>query len=362
MASVDKRPSGQWRARWREYPGGPQRTKHFARKVDADQHLVRVQHDLMTGAYVDPTKARTTVADYYAAWSARQPWRPSSRASLTSMFSNHVLPALGGRPLGSIRRGDVESWAAGLTLSGRTAGLAVQYLGTMFEAAVLDGLIARNPTQGAKRPRVDVEPIVPFTTEQLRALEAAAPPWFAVALTLGAVCGLRQGEATGLTVDRINFLRRELTVDRQLATPAAGDPTFAPLKTSKSYRTVPLADVALEPLAGHLEAYGAGQDGLVLHEAGRPVRRQRFGAVWRSLRLRAGLPDARFHDCRHTFASILLSGGVSVAAAADYLGHTPAVLLHTYAHLMPADHDRARAVVQEAFACKVAEPPAVAET
>lgn len=55
-------------------------------------------------------------------------------------------------------------------------------------------------------------------------------------------------------------------------------------------------------------------------------------------------------DCRLTCASTLLSGGVSVAAAADYLMATPPVVLKTYAHLMPADHDRARAVVQAAFA------------
>ena|SRR5215207_5432582 len=46
MASVDKRPNGMWRARWREYPGGPQRTKAFPRKVDAERHLVQVVADL----------------------------------------------------------------------------------------------------------------------------------------------------------------------------------------------------------------------------------------------------------------------------------------------------------------------------
>jgi integrase len=171
-----------------------------------------------------------------------------------------------------------------------------------------------------------------------------------VALTLGAACGLRQGEATGLTADRINFLARTLTVDRQLVTPAAGEPAFGPLKTERSYRTIPLADVAIEGLARHLEVFGTGRDGLVLHDAGKPVRRQRFGQAWRYLRARADMPAAVFHGCRHTYASILLSGGVSVPAAADYLGHSPAILLRTYAHLMPADNERARSVVQAAFA------------
>jgi integrase len=113
---------------------------------------------------------------------------------------------------------------------------------------------------------------------------------------------------------------------------------------------VPLADVVLDDLAAHVAEYGTGDSGLLLFRPdGGPITRQRFGSTWRQLRRRAGLPTARFHDTRRTYASTLLSGGVSVAAAADYLGHTPGELLHTYAHLLPADHDRARSVVQSAF-------------
>ncbi len=68
------------------------------------------------------------------------------------------------------------------------------------------------------------------------------------------------------------------------------------------------------------------------------------------LRMEAKLPAARYHDARHTYASTLLSAGISVAAVADYLGDTPAVLLSTYAHLMPADGDRAWSAVQAALA------------
>jgi integrase len=86
----------------------------------------------------------------------------------------------------------------------------------MLHAAVADGLIAANPARGAKRPRVDRQPVVPFTDGEIEALRAAAPDWFAVALTVGLGAGLRQSEATGLTLDRIDLLRRELTVDCQL--------------------------------------------------------------------------------------------------------------------------------------------------
>jgi integrase len=165
------------------------------------------------------------------------------------------------------------------------------------------------------------------------------------------MAGVRSSKlaSTGLTIDRLNLLGRSLTVDRQLIAQTAAVPLFGPPKPVKSFRTVPLADIAVEELADHLAAHGTGSEGLVLHERGRAIPRSRFGRVWRAVRKQAGLPTARFHDTRHTFASTRLSGGVSVAAAADYLGHSPGMLLNTYAHLMPADHERARSVVQAAF-------------
>jgi integrase len=327
-----------------------ERSDPAQRRDDHERERARREaHDLLTGAYIDPKKARTTVGEYYRVWSVRQRWRPSSRAAIETKFARHVLPTFENRPLGSVRRGDLETWAASSTLSAQAAGTTLRYFATMLEAAVIDGLLASNPARGAKAPLVDLEPVRPFTLDELEALRTAAPAWFRVALTLGAAAGLRQGEATGLSLDRLNMLGRELRVDRQLVTPASGPVAFGLPKTARSHRTVPLADVALVDLARHLHDHGTGADGLVLHEEGAPIARQRFGRLWRALREKAGLPGARFHDTRHTFASTLLSGGVSVAAAAEYLGHSPAVLLKTYAHLMPADHDRARAVVQAAF-------------
>jgi integrase len=142
-------------------------------------------------------------------------------------------------------------------------------------------------------------------------------------------------------VDLVDFLRRSLTVNRQLVTVRYGVTEFGPLKTARSYRTVPLADVALDALARHVQRFGTGVDGLLLHEDGRPVHASRFVKLWQQTRRRAVLQTARFHDARHTYASVLLSAGVSVPAAAEYLGDSPAVLLSTYAHLLPDDHDRA---------------------
>jgi integrase len=219
LPAGSKAPKGaRYRVRYRT-PEGRSRVKTFERKADAERYVTAIEHSKLTASYVDPSAGRITVAEYWSLWSRRQPWRESSRRSVTSLFSRHVLPAIGPRQLASLRRGELESWAAGLPLSARTASQAASWLSSMLESAVADDLISRNPAHGAKRPRVDAEPVVPFADDQVDALRSASPDWFRVAFTLGLGAGLRQSEATGLTVDRIDFLRRTLTVDRQLISP-----------------------------------------------------------------------------------------------------------------------------------------------
>ena len=143
MASIDKRPNGKYLARWREYPGADQRTKTFARKEDARQHLVKVQHDLMSGSYVDPSKSRTTVEEYYKVWSARQPWRPSTRRAVAKQFRCARSPGFGGRPHWQRAPGRCGGVGRQAGHGRRTAGIRVQHLSAMFEAAVADTLLAK---------------------------------------------------------------------------------------------------------------------------------------------------------------------------------------------------------------------------
>ena len=104
MASVDKRPNGQWLARWREYPGGPQTTRTFPRKVDAERHLIDVQHRLLSGTYTAPTAGQMTVAAYAGEWLTRRTWAPATRDRVERELRLHILPTLGQRSLASIRR------------------------------------------------------------------------------------------------------------------------------------------------------------------------------------------------------------------------------------------------------------------
>lgn len=352
--SIKRRPDGRWRARWREYPGAPEKAKHFDRKVDAERWLVDLQHSINTGTYVDPAKAKVTLADYAEGWLVRMTptWRASTALTVANSLKRHVVPVLGHRPLVSLRRGDVEAMCAGLDLAPSTVGIVHQHLGQLLAAAVDDGLLVRNPASRARLPRRDTSKAQPVPLEVVDRVADALPDWLSVVVALGVGAGLRQGEASGLTVDRIDFLRRTLRIDRQLVTRGTEKPTLAPPKTASSHRTVPLAGFVVDALAAHLQRFPTAPHELVLRTPkGLPVDSDRFGHQWRTACKTAGTPGTRFHDLRHTFASTLLSRGVSVKAVADWLGHgSPTITLSTYAHLMPADEDVARRVLDGALA------------
>ena len=350
MASIDRRPDGKWRARWREYPGGPQRSKHFDRKVDAQRFLTEVEHRLLTGSYTPPAAGQITVADYAAEWTARRHWRASTADRVARELRRWILPTLGQRPLVSLRRSHVEEWAASLPLAPSSVAVIAQTLGAMLASAVSDERIARNPASGAKLPRVERAPFVPLTVDQVRAIAAATAEHVRAAVVVAAGTGLRQGELFGLVLDRVDFLGRELRVDRQLWTPRQGPPVLAPPKSANAYRTVALSPLVVDALAAHVAAFGPGSDGLVFHaNGGRPIGRAMASYHARRAGAAAGLEGYGWHDLRHHHASVLLSAGVSPALVAERLGHDIATLLRTYAHVIRSDEDRVRTIVDEAL-------------
>lgn len=117
MASIDKRPDGRYRARWREYPNGPQRTKTFPRKRDAELFLADVQHRLLAGTYTPPEAGKITVAAYAEEWMRRRHWAGSTAEGVERILRLPILPELGRWPLAGLRRAHIERWAAGLKLA-----------------------------------------------------------------------------------------------------------------------------------------------------------------------------------------------------------------------------------------------------
>jgi integrase len=351
--SITKRPNGRYQATYRDQ-ARREHSRIFDKRADAARWLSTAQADLARGTWVDPSAGRSTLGAFVELWLTQQPhWREGTRAAVETSLRLHVLPVLGDRPLASLRRSDVQALIGSLDeLAPSTVARVHQHLRTALGAAVEDGRLVRNPAMGVKLPEVDRPPIVPLTAEQVWTLADAAPLPLRAAVLVGAGLGLRQGEAFGLTVDRVDFMRREVRIDRQMVTPPTGAARFGPPKTNASYRTLPAPDVVLDALAAHLNQVGEGNDRLILHgETGAPMRRGTFGRYWREMTTGAGLPGVRYHDLRHHFASALIASGCSIKAVQQALGHASAKeTLDTYSHMWPTDTDRIRAAVESTLA------------
>ena len=231
--------------------------------------------------------------------------RPSSRAHVETMLRRHAYPALGNRTLTSILPSDIQAWVKGLELAPATVGVVHGIVSTVMKAAIRDRRVASNPCDGTKLPKVQRSQIVPLTTQQVSAVRDALPAELRDLVTLAGGTGMRQGECFGLTVDRVRFLERVLTVDRQLVTVQGQAPTLGPPKTRASNRTIPLPQVVVDALAAHLAAFPAEPDGLVFTLSGKPITRSVFGHKWRAAVEASGLPAGTgFHALRHYYASL----------------------------------------------------------
>jgi integrase len=230
---------------------------------------------------------------------------------------------------------------------GARGGVVHRILAGIFKAAVRDRRIVASPCEGTRLPKVHRPQVEPMSLEAVEALTHAVPDRYRALVILAAGTGLRQGEAFGLTVDRVDFLRRQLTVDRQLVTMPDRAPYLAPPKTQASVRVIPLPQVVLNGLAAHLAAWPADEY-VFTTELGAPIRRTAFSArVWQPSVKAARLPrSVTFHALRHFYASLLIRHGESVKTVQARLGHASAAeTLDTYSHLWPDSDDRTRAAV-----------------
>ncbi|MDZ7733972.1 MAG: hypothetical protein U5R31_13690 [Acidimicrobiia bacterium] len=244
MASIDRRPNGKWRTRYRLHPGGPQRARHFERKIDAERFLARMQSQLLDGSYVDPSAGQTSLGEYASSWRTAQVHRSTTVAQVDAHLRNHILPTFGDRAIASIRPTEVQAWVKRRSgvLAPSTVEVVFRVLSAILADAVADRTIAHNPAKGVKLPRKDREPIVPPTVAQVEDLPGEMPDRYQAIVTLAAGTGMRQGECFGLTVDRVDFLRRSITVNRQLVLAGSGPPEFGLPKSDASIRTIPLPE------------------------------------------------------------------------------------------------------------------------
>ncbi len=347
---LDRLPSGKVRARYRD-ADGMQRSALFATVEDAKAWRGEQLAALKRGTHVNPSNV--AVAEAARAWAAARPHRPSTAARCEVYVRAHLdTTALGARPIGEVKPSEVQAWVTDRSrvLAPSTLRNLYGFLRSVFGAAVEDHVVAASPcTRRIALPKQQRRRVVPLTVAQVAALADAVPDHCRAMVLTQAGLGLRVGELLALHVEDVDFLRREVRIERQLA-PAGR--AFTDPKTPSSRRTIPLPTMVAEALAGHVRVFPPVDGLLFSSRLGNPYRHDTYGSrVFVPAAKRAGLPaGTTTHDLRHHYASVLIAAGESVVAVAERLGHeTAALVLSTYGHLMPDSEDSTRRAVDAAW-------------
>lgn len=348
MASISKRPNGRYRARYRDVDGR-EHARHFERRKDAERWLAGQVTKVADGTWVDPAAGRLTFDEFADGWiEAQLQHRPSTRAMTKSRLDRHLRPTFGRMALADIQRAHVRAWVAELVRAGlapSTVEGLYRLLAQVMLAAVEDQYLQHSPCRRIQLPERPPSRIVVPTVDQVAAVMAHAPSRGRALVATAAGTGMRVSELCGLTVDRLELLRRQVVVDRQLLGANAGEARFGPPKTKASVRTIPIPETLADALGAHLAEHLSPGGFVFTTEAGGPWVRKSVANEWRRWSKAAGV-GFRFHELRHFYASALIAAGQSVKVVQARLGHaTAAMTLDIYGHLWPDDEDRTRGIV-----------------
>jgi integrase len=357
----------------------------FATRGAAQEALQRTLDDMRGGVEVE---TRLTVAEYLAEWlPTKRSLRPSTVKSYREHIDMHIVPLIGGVKLRELRPRQVDVMLTALTRvrGGRAlTPTTIRHIHSTLRVALNDAvrrrLIAFNPAAQVELPTERRHRTTVWVADQVaRFLSSSADDPLYAAYHLAVMTGMRRGELCGLRWSDVNLDSGYLYV-HQAVTELAGKVHLGPPKTKSGTRMVPLDNLTCDVLRQHKDRQASTwwmtgsahkPEHVFTDDDGELFRPEKLSRRFRSASRRAGLPPIRFHDLRHTSASLALAAGVAMKVVSERLGHsTTAITADLYTHVAPAvARDAAEAIansvaVQMPAACwrDVGEKPSSAQT
>lgn len=362
--SIYKRDDGRWVAvASLGYKNGKRWRKSFYGKTrrEVQEKLTEALRTQQRGLPI--ASERQTVGEFLKHW-LEEGARPSVRAatydSYTRLVRGHIVPAVGHLQLAKLSPQHVQSFINDKLAEGLSPR-TVQYLHAVLRRALNQALkwelLPRNVATLVEPPRVRRPEVQPLTTDQVQIfLEAIRGDRLEALYTLVLAVGLRQGEALGLHWTDLELDSGTLSVRTALQR-IGGKLCLVEPKTARSRRTITLPPVVVSALRLHrarqlqerLLAGANWQDtGLVFTTTiGTPMDARNLTKRFQKALKEAGLPKKRFHDLRHTCASLLLVQGVHPRVVMEILGHSQMSLtMDTYSHVMPTLQQEAAGLME----------------
>jgi integrase len=267
-------------------------------------------------------------------------YKPSAVRSYTIALRKHVLPRLGNVRLSELTRNDLQDLADDLLSKGNSPSMVrntIMPLRAIYARAIHRGEVTINPTTGLQLPMPEGKRDRIATPDEAERLLAVLPVTERVVWATAFYAGLRRGELTALRWSDVDLATSEIRVER------GWDDVEGPIsaKSKKGKRTVPIPAALSDYLREHRAA--TWTQGFVFGEAPeQPLRASTLRSRGKRLWIRKGLAPITLHECRHTYASLMIAAGVNFKALSEFMGHSDiAITLDRYGHLLPGAGDEA---------------------
>jgi len=362
QGSIYRRSNGTWRGQVTLQ--GKRLTFTAKTKQEVQAWIHRTLDEIGNGLNLEATK--TTLATFMKEWlvSIEPALRYNTIQQYEQVTHQYILPVLGEYHVRDIKPEHIQRLYNNLVDKGyglRTVQIVHSVIHRAFVHGVRLGLLSRNPDDATTPPKPSTNEMRFLDENQIQQFMIVAKAQndrFFTLYYLAISTGMRQGELLGLKWADLDWEKGELTVCRQLTKKKGGGFEKTSPKTKAGIRQISLGSNALDILREHrkaqqLERQAAGvhwQDqGLVFTSSiGTPIDRSNMRLFFKALLKDAGLPDIRFHDLRHTAASLMLNNGIPLMIVSRRLGHAqPSITLDVYGHLIPGKQQEAACLMDD---------------
>ena len=357
--SIYHRRDGRWVAVYEHGSGAGRRNRHYLygkTRSEVRDKLRKAQAKQEEGSSI--SDARQRVEQFVLDWldAVRAEVRERTWQRYCQYMRLHFLPAVGGMRLSDLSARDLDKLYAKclVTLSPTTVRHLHMVIHRVLESAVKQGLLARNVANAAHRPRATRREFRTLSSEEVTRLIAASSTtrWEPLIVT-AVLTGLRLGELLALRWRDIDFTLQQLSVRGTLRRAGNEGLVVDEPKTSKSRRSVSLSAPVVHALKELHETeemahpIDSGDFVFTTKERG-PLDPNNVWRAFKGLLAEAELPNVRFHDLRHTAATLLLEGGVNPKVVSEMLGHSSVtVTLDVYSHVSQTLHREAADLLGE---------------
>lgn len=364
-----KEDSGKWKSGSK---------KGFRKKAEAESFLVEIQHQINSNRYI-PNK-KILVKEFLQDWfktDIELNVRPNTADGYNVNIEKHIIPNIGDKPLQELTAVQIQGFYNSLHekykknepggLSPKSILYVHRVLSKALDSAVRKNLIPRNVSKDVTRPKVPKYQSEIYTANELLTLiEKVYDTDWEVPVILAGLCGMRRAEVLGLKWSDINYSEKTIAIQRNVICSSKRFELSETTKTQSSTRTIAISEEiinALKRLWKRQERYKLVfkeeyiDDNLVnCNQDGSIMMPNNLSRDFKRLLKKLNMKHIRFHDLRHSAASLMLVSDVPMKVISDILGHSSlSITADLYTHVMDASKMDAADKISNAIFCKVKE-------